>query len=230
MTDPSSLSGASLPGAPDFPGSAAGRPLAVPSGAAVTPPATGRSSGDGKGTTMVNTLALKTFAANIESLVADGGPFRANLSDVHSVLTRSGGFHSAVALDSAVNGSGGLVDGTAQTLSNTIDAIENLAEQLRLVAGRYEKAEDLNNMSAADFGSYFGTAGGVINSLNGSGGSGGGSAGGGSAGGGSAGGGSASGGSAGGGSAGGGSAGGGSAGASSGGGAGGTNGGNTSAK
>lgn len=118
--------------------------------------------------TLVNTDAMKTFAKNLDGLIADGSPLLQARDSLEQVNVKAGGFRSAVTLANEVSGGGSnLRDATRLTLQNTIDAIADLVDGLNRAASHYDNAEDLNNMNSQDFSTYLGQAGGQINAISG---------------------------------------------------------------
>jgi hypothetical protein len=131
------------------------------------PPVPGGHEHPGKGVTVVNTKAMKTFAQNIGGLVAKDGPLQKALDGMTTVNVKAGGFHTAVTLASAVNGETGMRGGTVQTLTDMIQVLTEISEATAKMANRYEKAEELNAMTSADYASYLGKAGGYVNGMGG---------------------------------------------------------------
>lgn len=129
------------------------------------PPVPGGHDHPGRGVTVVNTKAMKTFATNISGLVADGGPLRQALTALEDVDVRAGGFRTAVALAKVVNGPDGMQGATRKTLADMIEVLTSVSDAVNKMANHYEKAEDLNTMSSADYATYLGQTSGSINSM-----------------------------------------------------------------
>ncbi|HYQ64009.1 hypothetical protein [Actinophytocola sp.] len=138
----------------------------VSHGAVVTAPSVpGGHDHPGKGVTVVNINAMKTFASNISGLVADDGPLRQALVQLEDVDVRAGGFRTAVALAKVVNGPDGMQGATRNTLTDVIQVLTSVADAVNRMANHYEKAEDLNTMSSTDYATYLGQTSGAINSM-----------------------------------------------------------------
>jgi hypothetical protein len=138
----------------------------VSHGAVVTaPPVPGGHDHPGKGVTVVNINAMKTFASNISGLVADDGPLRQALVQLEDVDVRAGGFRTAVALAKVVNGPDGMQGATRSTLTDVIQVLTSVADAVNRMANHYEKAEDLNTISSTDYATYLGQTSGAINSM-----------------------------------------------------------------
>jgi hypothetical protein len=138
----------------------------VSHGSVVTaPPVPGGHDHPGRGVTVVNINAMKTFASNISGLVADNGPLRQALVELEDVDVRAGGFRTAVALAKVVNGPEGMQGATRSTVSDVIEVLTSVADAVNRMANHYEKAEDLNTISSTDYATYLGQASGAINSM-----------------------------------------------------------------
>jgi hypothetical protein len=131
------------------------------------PPVPGGHDHPGKGVTVVNTKAMKTFATNVGGLVADGGALKAALTDMDNVHVHAGGFRTAIALEKTVNGPGAMQGGTRQTLADMIEVLSSLADAVGRMANHYDNAEDANKMTSADYATYLGQSSGEINSMGG---------------------------------------------------------------
>ena len=129
------------------------------------PPVPGGSQTPGKGVTVVNTAAMKTFAENLRVLVADNSPLKQIQGHLGEINVRAGGFRTAVNLANKINGPGQLRDGTKKTVDDVVEVLIQISDALLLMASHYEKAEDANTMSSADYLTYLSTASGVINGM-----------------------------------------------------------------
>lgn len=129
------------------------------------PPVPGGHDHPGRGVTVVNTKAMKTFAANVSGLVAEDGPLRKALAAMEDVDVRAGGFRTAVSLAKVVNGPDSMQGATRNTLADMIEVLASVADAVNRMANHYEKTEDLNTMSSADYATYLGQTSGAINSM-----------------------------------------------------------------
>lgn len=154
----------------------------TPGSISTPPPVPGGADHPGKGSTAVNTEAMKTFAKNLLSLVDTDSPVAKVRSELAQINIHPGGFHTAVNLATQINSgsSSGLADGTATAVGQIIEAVTSLADAVNKIGNHYDSIEAVNKMTADQYNSYMALANGEIGQLSGagSGGSGSGSGGG----------------------------------------------------
>jgi hypothetical protein len=125
------------------------------------------ASGSAKDGIAVNTQALRAFAANLDLLSKSDSPLVAMSDELDAMPFLPGAFHTAIQLQTAVIGSGGLRDQVSELFRNIVSTFGDLSDNLQQAAKAAEKGEGLNNMSSDDYAKYFGLASGTINQLNG---------------------------------------------------------------
>lgn len=131
------------------------------------PKVPGGQNSPGKGVTTVNTEAMKLFAKNLGGLTDKNGPLETIYNQLDGVKVQAGGFHSAIALATAINSDGKLRDATKLTLGNVIEVLKEISDAMLRVATHYETAEEANKMSSDDYFTYLGTVSGRINGMGG---------------------------------------------------------------
>jgi hypothetical protein len=151
------------------------KPLANPSAGltagpvTTAPPVPGGADSPGKGSTAVNTSAMKTFAQNLGALVDPDSGLAAVLSKLSLVDVRAGGFPTAAGLGTKINGDAGLEDGVKTAIQGIMEAIRSAADGVNGIANKYDSIEAANNMTADQYSGYLGQATAEIQQLGGSG-------------------------------------------------------------
>jgi hypothetical protein len=113
------------------------------------PPVPGGDAHPGKGVSVINTQAMRTFADNMGQWTQ---PLKLSQSAVLGVNARPGTFPTAMQLASQVNDpSSGLSVDVHTSLGNMVEAVEELVDAMHRVASRYDTAEEANHMKAEDF-------------------------------------------------------------------------------
>jgi hypothetical protein len=118
------------------------------------PPVPGGKDTPGKGSTKVDTKAMKTFAANIQSLVDDGSPLLQIRDNMDTVNVKPGMFKSAADLKSKIQSDGGIRDQVRESLKNTIDALTHISMAVSGMASEYDSVEDANKMAGDKLNDY----------------------------------------------------------------------------
>jgi hypothetical protein len=118
------------------------------------PPVPGGKDTPGKGSTKVDTQAMKTFAANIQSLVDDGSPLLQIRDNMDTVNVKPGMFKSAADLKSKIQSDGGIRDQVRESLKNTIDALTHISMAVSGMASEYDSVEDANKMAGDKLNDY----------------------------------------------------------------------------
>jgi hypothetical protein len=127
------------------------------------PPAVPGGDGPGEpGSTEVSTDAMKTFAANIKSLV---DPMVTSWNDMGNVKIAAGGFHEAFTLRDTIMGPTGLAMTTQTFIGNTRETMADIAVAAEELAAKYTSAEEFNKMTGTDLGTYVSELNGDINGL-----------------------------------------------------------------
>jgi hypothetical protein len=127
------------------------------------PPTVPGGDGDGEpGSTEVSTAAMKTFAANIKSLV---DPMQTSWTDMGNVKIAAGGFHEAFTLRDKVMGPNGLAMSTQKFIGDTRETMADIAIAAEELAAKYTSVEEFNSMTGKDLGTYVSELNGDINGL-----------------------------------------------------------------
>jgi hypothetical protein len=164
--DGSSGSGWTYTGGQPKPGPTTSPPWQDPK-LAPPPPVPGGADTPGKGVTTINTKAMQTYASNIDALIQ---PLRDSANALQSVNIKPGVFPAALELSKSINtGETGLRDASYTVLNNLVNALVDVHDALRLMASKYDKAEDLNEISAGDYANYMAIAAGRVNAVIGTG-------------------------------------------------------------
>jgi hypothetical protein len=143
------------------------KPDPKPGDIVTPPPVPGGTDTPGKGVTAVNTAAMKTYAQNLDSLVADGGPLKNISHAMDAMVIKGGGFRGAVALTTKVTGDGGIRNATQKTLADMVAVITNISDSVKKMSANYESAEEANKMSKDDYIKYLSQVSGQINGMSG---------------------------------------------------------------
>lgn len=125
------------------------------------PPVPGGSDHPGKGVTVVNTEAMRTFAKNLQSL-ADG-PIKSLPDKLEGVQLKPGVFLTAQEkIVKPITGPGGLRDTTKSAIHDLSKALDEVAEAVNTAAKAYESADEANKMSVDQYNQYFNRVSGHI--------------------------------------------------------------------
>jgi hypothetical protein len=125
------------------------------------PPVPGGSEHPGKGVTVVNTAAMRTFAKNLHTL-ADG-PIKDLPNKLDGVQLKPGVFLTAQdKIVKPIIGPGGLRDSSKTAIHDLVKALGEVADAVNTAAKAYENADEVNKMSADRYNEYFNKVNGHI--------------------------------------------------------------------
>jgi hypothetical protein len=143
------------------------KPDPKPGDIVTPPPVPGGTDTPGKGVTAVNTAAMKTYAQNLDSLVADNGPLKNISHAMDTMVVKAGGFRGAAALTTKVTGDSGIRNAAQKTLADMVTVITNISDSVKKMSANYESAEEANKMSKDDYIKYLSQVSGQINGMGG---------------------------------------------------------------
>jgi hypothetical protein len=115
----------------------------------------------GSGTTSVDTSSLKTFADNLDTISAALGHARTKLNGLQPIRPGGSEFVEAQALKSKVSGDhgdGGLQQSFVTSLHALRTALEDTAEGIRTLAGKYSTIEEINAKAGTELHQLIDTA------------------------------------------------------------------------
>jgi len=138
-----------------------------PGQVSTVPNVPGGADHPGKGSTAVNTVAMKTFANNLLALVDPQSPLSQALPYLLDINIRPGGFSSAVNLASQVNGDNGLAGKMHTTIGQLINTVTEAADAVNKMANHYESIDKANGMTADQYNSYMSGVTGDVQTLTG---------------------------------------------------------------
>jgi len=123
---------------------------AYPGVAAETPPTVPtHDAGGGQGNTKVDTVAIKSFASNMDPLADSLKKSYAEITALKPVA--AGAFPSAVAIR---NGVSKLQEETGTALNNMVEAIESLKIAMTKMAADYDSTSEANKMTSDQLSKY----------------------------------------------------------------------------
>ncbi|MGW4482244.1 hypothetical protein ACWEOE_00250 [Amycolatopsis sp. NPDC004368] len=137
----------------------------IPDNGQVTtpPPVPGKDgAAGGKGDTVVNTEAMRTFAKNMQTL-ADG-PLKDLPNQLDSIVLKPGVFATAqTKIVTQITGTGGARDTVRATIQDLVTSLHDLSEAVNKASKEYDEQDNANNMTADKYNEYFSAVGTEIN-------------------------------------------------------------------
>jgi hypothetical protein len=128
------------------------------------PPVPGGSDAPGKGTTRVNTAAMRTFAANLTALSDVMTKAQEDLASIEGKLA-PGTFPAAMQLRKEFGGEDGFVRATSAALDSINSGLIGTQEAIEQIALKFDSNEESNKITASELSRYMEDASGAINSL-----------------------------------------------------------------
>jgi hypothetical protein len=128
------------------------------------PPVPGGSDSPGKGTTRVNTAAMRTFAANLTALSDVMTKAQEDLASIEGTLA-PGTFPTAMQLRKEFDGEDGFIRATSVALDSINSGLIGTKEAIEQIALKFDSNEESNKIAASELSRYMEDASGAINSL-----------------------------------------------------------------